>query len=751
MRKFLAELRRRRVLRVAGLYVVAAWIVIQAAGEGFTAWQIPEEALRYVWIGALVGFPIALVFGWYYDITSAGIVRTAPAAADETMDLSLHRVDYIVLAALLVIFAVIALRLSTEVADTKAQRNVTASFEVLPENSIAVLPFVNMSADPENDYFSDGISEELLHDLAQLADLHVAARTSAFYFKGKNENISSIAAQLGVRNILEGSVRKSGNKLRITAQLIDASNGYHIWSETYDRELGDIFGIQDDISTSVVNSLKLELLRTESDRINRLHTDNMQAYDAYLLGLQQLAQGTSSGTDAAIESFRKAVELDPEYALAYVGIADGYIQLSNYGSMSYEEIVANVEPAVDKALELDSQLGEAYSTLGIIHSWRGDPDAAEAAFKTAIELSPGYARTYLMYGIVLKWNFGKVEEALLMHQKALGLDPLSIPINMEVADDYQMLGRHDEALLRSKRVIAIDPDFPRAYVLIADMYWEVFAQLDEAVTWLQKAIDLDPGNPDHARWQGMIFADLGDFDSASYWIDRAIRISPERVNARWGDVFLQKQIGDRTKVLDSVNQILTMAPQNEWAKIVLAQHDVLEGEIQSALERARSAVPDLMDNDDPQVTSLNYGFAIDLAFILINAGERATAELLLQRSLDVIETEPRLGYDGFKIRDVEAYALLADEERALVALRTAVNGGWRYGWRYDLRGNPHLERIREYPRFQAIVDELEREMSEQLARVNAMKASGELPAPERPDTGIQAEMSGSTSPFGDTT
>jgi TolB-like protein/tetratricopeptide (TPR) repeat protein len=731
MRNFLAELRRRKVLRVAGLYVVAAWVVIQAAGEVFAAWQVPEETLRLVWIGALVGFPLVLVFSWYYDITSEGIVHTAPRTPDHDVDVSLHKIDYVILGALLFVFAFTTYGLFIKVADVPMQRKASSSVLDAPENSIAVLPFVNMSADPDNDYFSDGISEELLNGLAQLADLHVAARTSAFYFKGRNEDISHIASQLGVRNILEGSVRKAGNTLRITAQLIDASNGYHLWSATYDRELGDVFAIQDDISASVIDALRVELLGDGADRMPRQPTENMEAYDAYLVGLQLLAQGTSAATQGAIESFERAVELDPEYALAYVGIADAYLQLSTYGSLGYEEIFANAEPAVSKALELNSKLGEAYAALGVIETWRGDAEAAETAFRTALKLNPGYSRTYLNYGIVLKWNFGKVEEALEMHQTALGLDPLSIPINMAVADDYQMLGRHDEALARSKRVIEIDPDFPRAYVLVADMYWEVFGELDQAVTWLNQAVEMDPGNPDHARWLGMIYIDLGDFDAGAYWIRKTAELAPDRLNSKWGEVYLQQNSGTRADVLRVVNELLQMSPTNEWARMMLAADDVRAGRLDAALERSQEALPNMMHDDNPIVDKTNFGMAINLASVLIELGRREHAEVLLNRSLKVMRSKPRLGYHGYKISDVEAYALLGDEEQALSLLRSAVDDGWRYSWRFALKHEASLDSLRDMPRFQAIIDELENEMAAQLSRIQALKANGELPAPER--------------------
>ena len=727
MREFLAEVRRRRVLRVAGLYVVAAWIIIQAAGEGFVAWQIPDEILRFVWIFAVVGFPLTLIFSWYYDVTSDGIVRTPPALADHDFDASLHMIDYAVLAGLLVVVTLIAYRLVTEIADIPMQRNAPSSYAEAPENSIAVLPFVNMSSDSGNDYFSDGISEELLTGLAQLSGLHVAARTSTFYFKNKNKNIKQIAAQLGVRNILEGSVRKSGNKIRITAQLIDAANGYHLWSQTYDRELGDIFAIQDDISGSVIQSLKITLLGHDSDRLGRYRTENLQAYDAYLVGRQHLAQGTSAATLAAIASFEEAVELDGNYALAHVGVADAYLQLSVYGSLGQQEIIVHAEPAISAALELDSELGEAYAALGLIHYWRGDPNAAETAFKKAIELNPGYPRSYLNYGVMLNWALGKTDEALDLHQTALGLDPLSIPVNMAVADDYQMLGRHDEAMTRSKRVIEIDPDFPRAYVLIADLYWEVYGQLDDAVIWLDKAMQLDPGNPDHSRWMGMIFVDLGDNEAGAYWIHRASELAPDRFDSLWGEYYLQKHVGTPDEVRAVIAAMLQMSSQNSWAMLMLAEEDVLAGRIDAGLERSRAAYPDLMEIANPPVDKTNYGIAIDLAYILIQAEQREHANVLLDRSLSVIESKPRLGYNGYKIRDVEIHALLGNKDEALSILRSAVNAGWRYSWRFQTKTNSNLESLCSDSRFQIIVSELETEMASQLARVNQLKEDGELP------------------------
>ncbi|MCZ6560577.1 MAG: tetratricopeptide repeat protein [Gammaproteobacteria bacterium] len=545
MKTFFKEARRRKVFRMTALYVVAAWVAIQVAGEAFDAFVMPEAALRQVWVGALLGLPLFLIFSWYYDIGSQGIVRTPPANPDEYIDLSLGKADYIIISVLLVFAVLISVPLIDEISRAKTDRQSATSVREAPPNSIAVLPFLNLSGEKNNEYFSDGISEELLNKLAHLSGLRVAARTSSFYFKGKDVQIPVVAAQLGVRTILEGSVRKAGNKVRVTVQLINASDGYHLWSKTFDRELGDIFAIQDEIATQVVDALKVTLLGSEANRLSHHSTENIDAYNAYLLGRQRMAQRTSTTLREAVEYFDRAIDLDPAFALAYVGLADAYNHLATWGTLSREEALANAEPAVTRALQLDGQLGEAYAALGFVLQGKHDRDGAQAAYKKAIELNPSYADSYQRYGVLLKWDFGRVEDALPLHKKALELDPLSTSLNMSVAEDYHEMGRFEEALKQCQRVIEIDPDFPRAYSLMADLYWEVFGRVDEGARWLRKAVELDPGNPSHARWLAMVYLDLGDLDAATYWVDQAIASATDQIHTKWSQLLFAYYKGNR--------------------------------------------------------------------------------------------------------------------------------------------------------------------------------------------------------------
>jgi len=710
---FLSELKRRNVFRMAVLYVVASWLIMQVAEVIIGLANLPD------WVGPSIlgllalGFPIALIFSWFYEITPEGIsLEQEVDRAHSITHVTGRRLDFLVislLCAAVIMFSIDKWWIGEP-----------------PEKSIAVLPFVNMSGEAAQEYFSDGISEELLHRLAQVSELHVAARTSSFHFKNKNIAVADIASKLGVRSVLEGSVRQAGNNIRVTAQLINASDGFHIWSKTFDREFDDIFAIQDEIATEVVDALKVTLLGTEQARLNRHPTDDLAAYDAYLLGRQKMARRTSAAIQEAVEHFVEAISIDGDYGLAHVGLADAYVLLGRYGALSEEEVLVKAAPAVERALQLDDQLGEAHASLGRLRILQGDFDAAEQSFKKALGLNPSYAPAYVGYGLLMRWGFSNKEAALEYHQTALELDPLSTPINMTVIEDYHELGRFEDALAGCKRIIEIDPDFPRAYTIMADLYWEVFAQLDEGVRWLHKANELDPGNPDHARWLGMIYLDLGDTIAGEYWMREVKRLAPSQYDSQWSEVYLALYTMESEEIVDLAEELLEVSPDNWLALRLLRNADAAAGRGTVALERYRAVRPEFFDREDPDVNATNWGWAIEIANILAKTGKRELADTLLNKALVLIEDRPRLGYDGFGISDAEIYALMGDKERALDAFATAVEAGWRIGWWVRTELNDNLAILHDDPRYQAIVAGIQSQMAEQLASVRAMEAQGEL-------------------------
>lgn len=699
---------------MAALYAVTAWLIMQVA-EVMIGLAGLDPSLGRVVLGVLAGgFPLALMLAWFYEITPGGVKREKDVDRSESIShVTGRRMDFIVIALLTAAVGFFAFDKWWLGRDTEA--------------SIAVLPFVNMSGDPAQEHFSDGISEELLHRLAQISDLHVAARTSSFYFKGKDVAIGQIASELGVKSVLEGSIRKAGDTIRITVQLINASDGYHIWSQTFDRQIDDVFSIQDEIATKVVESLKVSLLGAEQSRLSRRPTDNIAAYDAYLLGRQMMARRTSGSLQEAAGHFAEAIQLDPDFALAYVGLADTYALLGSYGGLDTQAVQKQAEPALERALELDRQLGEAYSSMGGLRLLQGNFTGSETAYQRAIQLSPNYAPAYLGYGMLMKRGFGRVEAALELHQTALGLDPLSTPINMAVVEDLHELGRFEEVRERCQRVIDIDPDYPRAYTIMADLYWEVFGQLDEAVDWLYKAIDIDPGNPDHARWLGMVYLDLGDFEAGERWMRHAMDMAPNQYSSLWAAIYLARHTGEQEDAVNAANAMLEMAPDNWLSLLILRDADYRDGNISVALERYREAKPDLFENEAPVIDATNFGWAIEIANVLIRAGQRDHAEILLQGALSAIQTRPRLGFSGYGISDVEIHALMGDREFALDLLERAVGEGWRSGWRIGTERNNNLASLHGDPRYQAVLTEIEAAMEAQLNRVNALR--GEELAP----------------------
>ncbi len=332
------------------------------------------------------------------------------------------------------------------------------------QNSIAVLPFTNMSADEENEYFCDGLAEELLNALAKIDDLKVAARTSAFSFKGKNVEVSEIGEALNVKTVLEGSVRKSGNKLRITVQLINAADGYHLWSERYDREMRDIFDVQDEIALAVVDALKVKLFGEKKAAVLKRYTNNTEAYELYLKGLHQSNKYTPEGWTRAIKCFEKAIEKEPEYAAAYARKSYCQHYLYYYAVVSPDEIVDEWRTTTNRALELDASGADAHLSLAKFYFYRErDWTRAEREFKRAIELTPNSADARQFYGMFLAAR-SRTDEAIREGEIALELDPLSLPANLHVAWIYWASDHFDDTLRQAERMLEIEPNFFGAYL-----------------------------------------------------------------------------------------------------------------------------------------------------------------------------------------------------------------------------------------------------------------------------------------------
>jgi serine/threonine protein kinase/Tfp pilus assembly protein PilF len=338
-----------------------------------------------------------------------------------------------------------------------------------PQTSIAVLPFVNLSADPEQEYFCDGMAEEIINALTQVEGMRVVARTSAFAFKGKHEDIREIGKKLSVNTVMEGSVRKVGGRVRITAQLINVGDGYHLWSERFDRDLSDVFAIQDEISLAIVDKLKVKLLGEEKKKILKRYTQNLEAYDLYLKGRYHWNRRTPESLKKAMTHFEQVIRKDPEYALAYAGLSDCYSMLAQVYVLPPKEAFPKAKALASKALEIDKTIAEAHTSLAFaLSSFDWNWEGAEREFRRAIELNPNYATAHQWFAMMLG-ALNRTFEAVKEIEKALELDPLSLIVNTSAGYIYLQAGREDKAVKQAERILDMDSTFGFAYILLADV------------------------------------------------------------------------------------------------------------------------------------------------------------------------------------------------------------------------------------------------------------------------------------------
>jgi TolB-like protein/tetratricopeptide (TPR) repeat protein len=440
------RLRRRKVVQWAIAYAAAAWTLLQVLeyfGETYT-W--PLAVRQIAGLALPLGLLFVLVLAWYHgdrgeqrvSRPELAILSTIVALVGGTLWWYASRIDQ-----------------SAWVADTGAMNTKQA----LPADaaSIAVLPFVNMSSDKEQEYFADGMSEEVLNLLAQLPQLHVIARTSSFSFKGKEADIATIARTLNVAHVLEGSVRKSGGTVRITVQLIRASDSSHLWSQTYDRKLTDVFKVQDEIARAVVAALQVKLLPAERERLAATPTVNAEAYDAYLKGLYHWYRLTRADLDTAEHFFELALAKDPGYARAYAGIGLLWMGRQQMGFVSPAEAAPKANAAALRAVELDDTLADAHYALAVVSTWANwDWPAAEREFRRAIQLNPGFADAHAYYAHLLN-ILHRPDEAMVEARRSLELDPFNGLFKSLYAVDLLFVHRFDEAIAQSNAALATNP------------------------------------------------------------------------------------------------------------------------------------------------------------------------------------------------------------------------------------------------------------------------------------------------------
>jgi len=455
-RNFFGELKRRNVYKVAVAYAVVAWLLIQIATQVFPFFEIPNWAVRLVVLLLIIGFPVALVLAWAFEITPEGIKRTEDVDHSQpTTHRTGRTLDFLMIAVLLIIIAVFAYQ------RFGLSQKTSVSVSAIPEKSIAVLPFENRSRDADNTYFADGIQDEILTRLAKIADLKVISRTSTQHYKSAPENLSEIARQLGVAHIVEGSVQKSGDSVRVNVQLIKAANDSHLWADTFDRKLTDIFSVESEVAKAIADQLRAKLSGREEQVIAAKPTDNIEAYDAYLRGLAYTLKASNTPANAlsAQKYLREAVRLDPKFALAWALLS--YVDARGYLTQFLQPTVAlreETRKAAETALTLQHDLGEAILAKGYYHyACLKDYDTALRYFEQARPLLPNSSRIPESLAYVERRR-GQWERSESSFNEAERLDPRNVNLLSQQALSYMFLRRFPEALRKLDQVLNITPD-----------------------------------------------------------------------------------------------------------------------------------------------------------------------------------------------------------------------------------------------------------------------------------------------------
>lgn len=473
MRDFLQELKRRNVFRVGVAYLVIAWLLAQVAEVALDSFEAPAWVMKSILLVVALGFPLALFLAWAFELTPDGLKKERDVDRNQSITSQTgRRLDFIII-------GVLAVALAYFVADKfvfqpELAEIVTTSAPTTPtetgadERSIAVLPFVDMSPAKDQEYFTDGLSENLLHALAQVGDINVAGRTSSFAFKGRNQDLRGIGEQLNVQNILEGSVQKAGNQIRITAQLVNANDGFHLWSETFDRDLTDIFAVQDEITAAVVQALRKNILGQQE--IVASYSGNFDAYNAYLLGQSYYSQKTLEGWEKASEQFRIALGLDPNMALAWAGLSRTISNQTGFTS-DFAEGYERAREAAQKAIVLNPNLPEGHLALSRVQvSFDWDWAAAERTLRRALDLRPGDHDIRARYAELVAIR-GDMASALSEMEQVLAKDPLNDVVQRHRIWILIALERNDEALAGAQQMLAAHPDMGTLGIMLSAAHY----------------------------------------------------------------------------------------------------------------------------------------------------------------------------------------------------------------------------------------------------------------------------------------
>jgi len=706
-----ARMRRRKVVQWGLAYAAGAWGFLQGLEYVSEAFGWPEQLRQVAILALLVGLPVVVVVAWYHG--DRGQQRVT------AVELAILAALLLAGGGLLWFYERRGEPAPVPAAQEAARRDAAAADRDL--RSIAVLPFENRSRLEDDVFFVDGIHDDILTQLSKVGALTVISRTSVEQFRDTKLPMRAIAERLDVAAILEGGVQRSGDRVRINVQLIDARSDTHLWAETYDRELtaANIFAIQSEVATAIAAALRATLTTGEKARVEAPSTQKLEAWEAYQLGRQRLARRTSESLAEAERYFQRAIDIDPEFAIAYVGVADTLLLRLGFTGYPPAATLEQADAAVAQALALEPNLAEAVAAAASIALNREDYAAAEAGFRRAIDLSPSGATAYRgcsrLYGLM-----GKSEDSLRCATKAAELDPLSVNVNLNLGRALERVGRFDDALARYRKAIEIDPSVPNSYLLVGSVYAHGVGRLDQAIPWFERAARIDPGNPTYSLALAGSHVDLGNMVEARRWLEVATRHGAEYDDVATVDALMHLYGGELSRAEQIARKVLETDPRNPHALSTLRIVGLRTGRRDDLLGWYAKVFPEFSAAGPPVVDGSNYRSAVDFAGLLLETGDADRAARLLDGAERVLGSLQRMGWEGYGMLDVQIHALRGDTRKALGALQAASNAGWRsFAWRYYRDFEPALASIRGEAEFEAVFAAIERDVARQRAALAA--------------------------------
>ena len=557
---FFAELKRRNVYKVAVAYAVAGWALAQGIAQVFPVFDVPNWIVRLIVLLIMIGFPIALVLAWAFEITPEGLKRTEDADATLQPRTKSHIWIYVVIVGALLSIGLFML-------GRYGFRDKTSSSNEALAKSVAVLPFGNLSRDPDNEYFAAGIQDEIITRLAQISDLKVISCTSTQRYKSTGENLRQIASELGVTNIVEGSVQKANDQVHVNVQLLNAVTDSHLWADTFDRKLTDVFGVESEIAKTIANTLRAKLTGREAATLAARPTENNGAHDLYLKGRFFWNKRTSADMTTALGYFEQAANVDPNYAVAYAGMADCYLLLPLYGGGVPTEMYPKATAMAQKAIALDPNLGEPHASLGLIHAlFDFDFPASVREFEEAIRLNPNYATAYHWFGDSTLPALGQFDRANAEVKRALELDPLSVVYNVDAGTVYWITGRYQEAVAQFRKAIEMDPRNYTAHWGLGQALERV-GDLAGAIAEYEKSTQLDD-DPLPLGLLGAAKAKAGDRAAALAILNRLEAIAKQRYVPDYSFALIHLALGEKDQAMHWLESSLAKhQPDLNWIRV----------------------------------------------------------------------------------------------------------------------------------------------------------------------------------------